>query len=280
MHNDSSSPVLTSVVISNNSTTGTTTGKGGGMFNAGASPVLINVTISNNVSTNDSGGGIYNNDSSSPVLINATIAGNKAIGGGGIYNNGSSPVLTNVLISGNEATSTSNGGGMVNWTASPVLTNVTIAGNKATGSNGGGGIYNDNNLSNPNIRNSIIWGNVAGTAPSGIEGLGTPVISYSIVEGSFTSGSWNGSAGTEGVAGSNKDTDPFFVSWEDPAVPLWVATTNGDYRLNSGSPAIDAGSDSYYASGGTPDLNLIDTDLDNTARIKGGTIDMGAYEKQ
>jgi hypothetical protein len=172
-------------------------------------------------------------------------------------------VLTNALISGNRAGD--EGGGMDNNGGSPVLTNVTIAGNYAE--DGGGGIYSWSG-NESKIRNSIIWGNVAGITPtilpSGIEGAGTPVISHSIVE-------------SYGTGGTVLDVDPKFIAWEDPSGVGWGATTGGNYRLDSSSPVINAGSDSYYATGSTPNLSYISTDLDNSARVK-GAIDMGAYE--
>jgi hypothetical protein len=121
------------------------------------------------------------------------------------------------------------------------------------------------------IRNSIIWGNSGGTG--GIfNGYSSAVtITHSIVQG--------GGFPTDGTAdgSGNKTIDPIFVT----AVPGASApTTAGDYRLNSTSPAIDAGSNNYYGTGLTPNLSAITTDLDGTNRIKGGVIDMGAYEKE
>jgi hypothetical protein len=256
-------PVLTNVII-----TGNTANTGGGMYsdtNSGTcSPVLTNVTIAGNTASSQ-GGGMYNivQGSSavcSPVLTNVTIAGNTAGNGGGMYNSdSSSPVLTNVTIAGNTANT---GGGMYNF-GSPVLTNVTIAGNTA-GGGGGGGMYNTGSTAKPRIRNSIIWGN-AGTNP-GIYNYNSAstTVTYSIVQG--------GHAGT----GNKPDgTDPLFI---DPEPAANAPTTAGNYRLQPGSPAINAGSNSYYSSG-TPDLQSITTDLDGNPRFV-GTVDMGAYEKQ
>jgi hypothetical protein len=320
MYNNASSPKLTNVMISNN----TATGYGGGIYNSGSSPELNGVTISGN--TSGYGGGMYNNNNSSPVLINVTISGNKADdnGGGMLNNNSSSPVLINVTISGNIANDngigTGNGGGMYNDNGSspvlinlrisgntadygggvynygdgsltkPALINVTIAGNTAT--NTGGGMCNY--FSSPEIRNSIIWGNTA-LSGTGISNTGSwPDISHSIVEGSFTSGSWNGSAGTDG--GNNLDDDPLFVTTSIPAAP----TIEGDYSLQSGSPASNAGDDNAYPidSGGTWNstpvsatlsalpgdlpatlLEILQNDLGDNDRFI-GAIDMGAYERQ
>jgi hypothetical protein len=239
---------------------------GGGMFNSNSSPVLTNVTISDNSAS--SGGGIYNYYQCSLVLTNVVISGNTASGtsGGGIVNYSSSPVLTNVIITGNFVSGISAvGGGMYNYnSSSPVLTNVTIAGNRVQSGNGSG-MYN-NSSSSPQIRNSIIWGNDANTGAGIYNVSSSPTINYSIVQG-----------GWSGAGGNNLNTDPLFVSEENASN---APTTTGDYRLTADSPAINAGSNGYYGSSQTPNLSAITTDLDGTARIKGGTIDMGAYEKE
>jgi hypothetical protein len=215
-------------------------------------------------------GGGMSNSSSSPVLTNVTISGNQADVGGGMCNYYSSPVLTSVTISGNQAGS---GGGMSNDHSSPVLTNVTISGNQANHSIGGG-MYNYS--SSPQIRNSIIWGN--GTSNVYNNAISTPAstpsYTYSLVEGLNPSGAEDGGGNLNGtVAGNN----PLFV---DPRLPASAPSTEGDYRLQAGSPVIDAGSNSFYTAGQDPDLSAITTDRDGNGRFNGAAVDMGAYESQ
>jgi len=246
MLNLNSSPTLTNVTFSGN----TATDGGGGMSNYNSSPTLTNVTFSGNSATN-AGGGMTNLDISNPTLTNVTFSGNSATDGGGIWTiDTSSPTLTNVTFSGNSATNA--GGGMYNDTSSPTLTNVTFSGNSA--SFAGGAMYNASG-SNPQIRNSIVWGNSFGTIDN--VGGSNPTVSFSLVEGGY--------AGTGNLA-----SDPLFVTPIDPAT---APTTAGNLRLRAASPAISAGNNSFLPAGVT-------ADLDGNPRIVGGTVDMGAYEYQ
>ncbi|MFD1629851.1 choice-of-anchor Q domain-containing protein [Pseudopedobacter beijingensis] len=217
---------------------------GGGIYLSVSSPVLQNLMITRNTA-GESGGGIFGYESS-PVLSGITILRNQAKDGGGIANQShSSPVLSNIIITENEATEL--GGGLYNVTSSsPVLTNVTISRNTATIN--GGGIYNGDTNSEPQVRNSIIYDN-----NTGIFG-GTPVISYSLVQGLTDTNNGN-------MDGS---TDPQFVD-----------VSTGDYSLKNTSPAINAGSNSLYIG-----LDANTKDLAGNARLVGTNIDMGAYENQ
>jgi hypothetical protein len=128
-----------------------------------------------------------------------------------------------------------------------------------------------NSSSSPAIRNSILWGNQDGTgtlASAQIHNsLSTPVISHTLVIGSGGSGGgWDVTLGTDG--GGNLDANPLFVA---PVDPNDAPTTEGNLRLHPGSPAIDAGDDSYVTTS---------TDLDGYPRIVGSAVDMGAYERQ
>jgi hypothetical protein len=255
------SPTLTNLTFSGN----WATYDGGGMCNDGntgvSSPSLTNVTFSGNLAINDGGGMCNfgdNGGASSPVLTKVTFSDNRAQGsGGGMYNDGwngvSSPTLTNVTFSNNKAFY--HGGGMFNnvyngGASSPVLTNVTFSGNSTTLGYGGGMF---NNGSSPQVHNSILWGDSPDEVYNDMGS--TPVISYSLVQGGYITGT------------AILDNDPLFV---EPVSASTAPTTTGNLRLRFGSPAIDAGD---------PDTATLPlTDLDGNPRVMGRAVDMGAYE--
>lgn len=245
--NRSSSPLIENVIISRNTATGhNATSLGGGIVNYSSFPMIKNVIVDGN--TGYSGGGIYNKGGSNAIFTNVSITDNHAVkvfnSGGGICNEESSPILTNVLLANNTGLE---GGALYNsFSSVPILTNVTITGNIA---NSGGGIDHYDNSSSK-IRNSIIWGN-----NSGIANAGATLVEHSLVQGGFL--------GTGNIA-----ADPQFKD------------SNGNYQLRSGSPAIDAGSTSYYGNAESPNISTITKDLGGNKRVLGTGIDMGAYEIQ
>ena len=293
MYNETSNPALITVIFEANSAT-----YGGGMSNeARSDPTLTKVTFSGNGADN-SGGGMFNyetsnpivtnsmfsdnsamygggmlNASSNPFLGNVTFSGNSATGGGGMYNSASSPTVNNGIFSGNKVLN--RGGGMYNLDSNPVMSNATFSGNNATTS--GGGMLN-NGASNPQIANSILWGN--SNTIFNTNGA-TTTITASVVEGSGSSRAWDGTLGSDG--GGNLDVDPQFVL---PLAWTTAPTTTSDLHLQSSSPALNAGNNTLLPLD-TADLNgngnttePLPLDLDGNPRIIGGTVDMGAYEMQ
>jgi len=172
----------------------------------------------------------------SVVTDNVAVSTSWAGLGGGMLNEGGSPVLTNCVFAGNSATGATvgYGGALSNVASSPTLTNCTFSDNTAMSY--AGGIYNWG-LSYPTLVNCILWNDV----PDEIGNSGAvPSVTYSDVQGGYS--------GT-----GNIDLDPQF---------------DADYALQTGSPAIDAGT-----WVGAPA-----TDLLGIARPRGAAVDMGAYE--
>jgi predicted outer membrane repeat protein len=220
MQNQSgSNPVLTHVKFNVNSASS----GGGGMNNYASSPVLTNVTFAGN--TTSSGGGMYNGNSSNPGLTDVTFSANTATWGGGIYSDNSSPLLTNVTFSGNSAANY--GGGIENVASSPTLTNITFNINSA--GSGGGGIMNVSS-SSPQIRNTILWGNTAGTKAQvdNYDAGSAPVINDSVVQDGCPAGSH---------CTNVSSADPFLGSLGN------YGGFNQTIPILPGSSAIDKGAD-------------------------------------
>ncbi|HJX38325.1 MAG TPA: choice-of-anchor Q domain-containing protein, partial [Anaerolineae bacterium] len=275
------SPTLSNVAFSGNSAY-----QGGAMYNDHSSPAVANAIFQSNSAVGETqpGGGAMCNYYSNPSLVNIIFSGNSALGmtqalGGGLYNWHSSPELVNAAFSGNSAAGgcSENGGGIANLSdSSPALTNVTLSGNSAQH---GGGLYNQS--SSPTLTNAILWGNAALTGTQVYNDNSTPTISYSLVQDSGGSGgTWDSGLGTDG--GGNIEHDPRFVDADGPDDT--VGTPDDDLRLQAASPAIDAGRNEALPQD-TLDLDAdrnraekLPFDLDGRPRVRGGTVDMGAYE--
>jgi hypothetical protein len=216
MYNNASSPTLTNVIFSGNSSE-----NGGGIYNKSSNPTMTNVTFSSN--TADVKGGGMCNDASSPTLTNVTFSGNSAISGGGMDNNSSSPTLTNVTFSGNSADFI--GGSMYNYSSSPILKNVTFSGNSA---DSGGGIGNSS-ASSPTLTNVTFSGNSA-TSGGGMDNNSS---SPSLTNVTF---SGNSADFIGGGMGNSSASSPILVNvtFSDNS----ASTNGGGMYNNSSSPQI------------------------------------------
>ncbi len=222
---------------------------------------LTNCTLNSNTATGQGGGACQS-------MLNAcTLTGNAAASGGGAYYS----TLHNCTLTGN--TASSSGGG----TYYGMLYNCTLTGN--TASYDGGGVYygklynctlkdntasrNGGGSSNGTLYNCTLTGNAAGTSGSGsyYGELVNCIIwenrkSTGIID-NYSSGSFSYSCTTPLPSGlGNVSLDPLFCG-----------TT--DYRLQLGSPCLNAGSNGYV---------FVMTDLNGEPRIQDGAVDMGAYE--
>ncbi len=225
---------------------------------------IVNCSMSDNRGTGV-GGAVFSQDNLT-VLENCTIEGNEAGGvageaGGGLFNQLSSTViLTNCRLTSNTAV---NGGGLFNTSLSMFsLINCTLSENSAEE---GGGILN---LGAGTVENCVLWANsdAGGSDESAqvhIDGGGVDV-DFSCVQGL-----------TGGLGGlGNIDADPLFV---DP--------DNGNFRLSTGSPCIDAADNTAVPEDVTTDLDgnprfFDDPDTPDTGNGTPPIVDMGAYEFQ
>jgi parallel beta-helix repeat protein len=291
-----SSPIITNNTISHN----TSAFGGGAICCENGHPTITNNIISYNSTPGSGGGincfGIYN--ASNAIISNNIISHNSASNGGGISSFNNSPIITNNLISNNTA---SNGGGIsCGSDGTPNVSCNTISNNTAAES--GGGIYCDytyasptftNNTivnnsaakggalscflySNVSLYNTILWGNNASTSGAQVyldDENSDPAFYYCDVQGGIGEIGLNNGIFYTGVFQNNLNTIPLFVSPSAGSGTEFNGVTS-DWSLQEASPCINTG---------TPDttgLGLTAFDLAGNPRIKGGCIDMGAYEFQ
>ena len=165
--------------------------------------VLRGVTIKNGRANRGAG---ISCEASSPTIQECVILGNHALQkGGGLYNDSSSPMLINLILAQNQAHA---GGAVFNdKNANPILQHCTLANNAA--SSVGGGLGHLDASSTPEVRSTILWGNL----PDQIDHLGNPMITFSDIQGG-----WFGQ--------NNIDADPQLTA---------------QYHLTSTSPCINRG---------------------------------------
>jgi hypothetical protein len=268
---------------------------GGGIANYNSSYEIRNVTVEAN-SASRSGGGIYSYGSDLALLLAAAV-GNRASDGGGLYaeNSGLSANMVsvrgnlagasgggiliaggvslarNTVVSGNA--SASGGGVETSGSARLTLLNVTVAGNSASGGGSSGGLLVGGS-SIAELHNSIVWGNVAGTAAVNLLKASFGAFGYnaSLAGGSAA---WTAGYGTD--LGGNIDTVPSFVNWLNP-LQTALPVAAGDYRLKCISSAIGAGRKHSYDTILNITLPAGETDVRTNPRLYGAEIDMGAFE--
>jgi hypothetical protein len=227
---------------------------------------LYNCTLSSNsaASYTSSGGGAY-----AGTLYNCTLRGNSAYYGGGAY----SCTLSNCILSGNSGYYY--GGGAYAGT----LYNCTLSGNSSTSGGGAyGGTLDDGGAYGygGTLYNCVLSGN------SGYDYGGGAAFCTLYNCTLFGNSATNGSGGTYDCTLNNCIS---FRNYPDAdggspgrlngnnwiGDPLFVDSTNGNLRLQSNAPCINAGNNAYVAT---------ITDLDGNPRIVRGSVDIGAYEYQ
>jgi parallel beta-helix repeat protein len=265
--------------LSNCTVTGNSAGYGGGGVGCyGSSPSLINCTVTGNTARHD-GGGVDCYYNSNPTLRNCTISANTAeLVGGGVdcyYN--SNPTLSNCTVTGN--TAGHDGGGVGCSDSDPALINCTISGNSAGYGGGGVGCYG----SSPSLINCTISGNTAGFG-GGVYCLFDSTLSLdNCIIWNGVDWLWNNLGSTIAVTYSDVQQATVYPGEGNINLdPLFIDPLNHDYRLQPGSPCIDAGDPDFANSVGSWLLAL--GDFLGRMRIWDGdgdgiaVVDMGAYE--
>jgi predicted outer membrane repeat protein len=260
-------------------------GYGGAIHNHTCSPTISNCRFS--VNSGDYGSGLCNYLSNASIVSCTFEDCNTAtLAGGGIYNSGGAPRISECLFQNNRANRggaiydrslgttvncimwnnsgmTNGGAAYVDFTtedisSAPKFINCTMYGNTAST---GSALYSNNAA--PTLTNCILWNNTSWDeeAPGQIYSLTysfnlKAVVSYCDIGGDTTY------PGT-----GNLRVDPKFVN-----------APGGDFRLQSDSPCIDAGTNSVPG--------LPSTDRVGAGRVKDGNedglaiVDMGALEVQ
>ena len=209
-------------------------------------------------------GGALSLDSCSVNIDRCRFEHNYGINGGGLYlircyDNPCS--ITNSLFANN--TSGHFGGGLAISDSSPLVSNLTVTNNLSIGVNCGGIFFYQQ--SSPQVWNCLIYDN-ANDIP-----LEEPVQMWSWTYDGYAPEFHNCLVqyGFENI--SNHEAITIYENCIDED-PLFADPENENYRLNYGSPCINAGSLE------TPAEILSSLDLDGHQRVIDGRIDLGAYE--
>lgn len=209
-------------------------------------------------------------NTSSPQISNCIIRNNKGARGGGFFVNGrdtgiANPIIESCIFYDNETT---NDGGAMMTTAqyagqsNPTVQQCLFYDNISA--THGGALFTYarySGESEPNIiqctfvnndrTNNTLYQRYSGSVPH---------IYNSIVWGDIVDNNSSTFTDATSILKSNND-----------AYPVFVDSANNNFRLSACSPAIGAGSNVFVPIS-------ITTDLDNTTRIQGDSVDMGVYE--
>ena len=212
----------------------------------------------------DYGGGMYNEDVS-PVVTNCIFNDNSANYGGGMFNDSSSPTITNCLFYDNETIDGSGGDGAAIYCydhSDATIANCTISQNMSD--DVAGGIL-ANSYSDPQIKNSIVWGNEDSLGDSDIDANNNSSITV-----------------TYSDYGIDYDDSTSSVNLQNciSADPQFADAANGDFHLRSTAGRWDVSSQNWTTDAlSSPCITLGDpTDAYSLEQTpNGGGINAGAY---
>ena len=200
---------------------------------------------------------IIRNNSTTPGEDNASY---QSQGGGIAIKSGK---LVNSLLVGNRVNGSNNnqniGGGVAFVDKGAEVINCTVVGNHVQGLGGGIALQTQNASPTAGVYNCIAWGNSARTDSYG-EGQ-QDIRTLSVKEETFTVGV---------ICAPASLLAPFDAVSVITGDPKFTNPDEGDYTLQAGSPAIDAGDE--------PPVAGYSVDLAGNSRIAGDAVDLGAYE--
>ena len=270
--------ILNYCALSNN-----TSFQGGGAWNC----TLNHCTLSGNCACGSGswGAGPWGGGAYGSTLNNCNLSGNSAVNqsdaaGSIAYGGGAAAcTLNNCIVSGNFASGpfwpnydSTYGGGAWNCT----LNNCTLMNNSANGNYGyGGGAYECS------LNNCAVMGNSAAGYAGGAYGctLKSCTLAGNSVIGAGSYCTLINCIAYFNVGGNYDSSCSLLYCCTTPQptnglgnigdAPLFANQPGGNLRLQSNSPCINAGNNTFALAG---------TDLDGSPRIVGGTVDIGAYE--
>jgi hypothetical protein len=262
-NNEESVVTITGTLIKGNIAEGDESPVGGAIFNKKSTTHLMDCNLEENTAQSN-GGAVFNTFSGILRMVNCVVRGNESLFGAGVFNEtGSNAVIINSLFTGNKAEQS--GGGIVNESGTMSVINATLSENLAGLTGLAGGIYNSSDLT---VRNSIIWGNTAG--------------SYNEIHNATGNISVNYSCYADGV--ENHNITPGLNDIHND--PLFKKSGDHPFLIPGNSPCTDGGNNTPFETGGIAEG--IATDIRGTGfpRIlkkstglpPGGIVDMGAYE--
>ncbi len=262
----SCSPTLSNLRLIGNQAT-----RGAAIYVDEAGPIVKSVRFFDNAAV-DQGGAVYQRDATSQFFSCEFFGNSAGLSGGAHFSANSNLLLAGSAFSGN--TTSGDGGGLFNTTTSLDVLHCTFAGNTAGGL---GGAFRGIGGSSLVLTNSIVWGNSDSggsgeTSQVSEAGVGSPTVNFCVIQG--FSGLWGG---TGNLAG-----DPGFI--DAAGSDLLVGTLDDNIRITASSIAYNTGDATLRPADGADldedldTLELLPLDLDGNDRVRGGQIDMGAYE--
>ncbi|MFH1422032.1 MAG: PKD domain-containing protein [Planctomycetota bacterium] len=257
-----SGATITDCIITDNSLEW---GEGGGGigFKDYAYATITNCTIARNsrVEIGSGAGGVYIDYDSEVVLNNCVITNNTGLEGGGVYVSWSGALLTNCLIANNSG---GTGGVCCDYWSNVRLVNCTVANN--TGDWVGGVSCGNYDAGTATLDNTIIWGNISLSEYGHQLGMTWSVDEIIMNYCVYSDGDDDIDMGAEYNPGNIE------INNSITANPMFANAGESDFRLQSNSPCVDAGNSELLPQG-------IRNDLAGSNRIRGDSIDIGAYER-